>query len=91
MSAVSQGPGASTGKTDFNPFFAMQMQPFLTTVLGANGASISMPFMQLAAMNKGNPAVNIAASSHSSTPPTTSTSALSTTNEMNDQNGKATL
>jgi len=91
MSAVSQGPGASTGKTDFNPFFAMQMQPFLTTVLGANGASISMPFMQLAAMNKGNPAVNIAASSHSSTPPTASTSALSTTNEMNDQNGKATL
>lgn len=79
--ATAQAP--TTGKTDFNQFFAMQMQPYLTTVLGANG-SISMPIMQFAAMNKGNLVNNAIISNNQNTPP--STSMPSNANEVKEQN-----
>jgi hypothetical protein len=49
-----QAGTATTGKADFNPYFAMQMPPYLTTVLGNNGAGLGLPMMQFTGLSEAN-------------------------------------
>lgn len=67
MTGAGSKQGLTTGKTDLNPYFALQMPPFLTALLGNNSnlTGLNLPMIQLAGLNNGNETIASSLTSNS--------------------------